>query len=159
MGLRRSRRPLIVAGPIQTSKVARVAEHAKLRDLYPVVFQQRLTLIDDGQYGGKTPWPLEFERAGREAKFLWLGKTADESEAAWDSFPGVFGYYDVKGEKPGATVYARFSDPQAAGMPASGPFTWPASSTAPARCSTSAAAKCGGCAASTRPTSKCSTPS
>jgi hypothetical protein len=105
-----------VAGPIHMAKLARSAQHAKLRDLYPVVFQQRFTLMSDGQYGGKSAWPLEFERAGREAKFLWLEKTADESAAAWDHFPGVFGYYDVKGEKPGASVYARFSDPQTAGL-------------------------------------------
>ncbi len=117
---------IAVAGPIQTAKWTRSrpgtrqnrlpgARHAKLRDLYPVTFQQRLTLLDDGQYGGGTPWPLEFERAGREAKFLWLDNSAEESEAAWDSFPGVYGYYAVKGEKPGATVYARFSDPEAGG--------------------------------------------
>lgn len=104
---------IAVAGPIQTAKWTRSTEHATLRDLYPVVFQQRLTLLDDGQYGGESPWPLEFERAGREAKFLWLANSAEESEAAWDSFPGVYGYYAVKGEKPGATVYARFSDPEA----------------------------------------------
>ncbi len=102
-----------VAGPIQTAKWTRSTEHDKLRDLYPVAFQQRLTLLDDGQYGGETAWPLAFERAGREAKFLWLADSAEESEAAWDSFSGVYGYYAVKGEKPGATVYARFSDPEA----------------------------------------------
>ena len=101
-----------VAGPIQTPRWIRSTEHAKLRDLYPVIFQNRLTLMDDGQTGGDTPWPLAFERAGREAKFLWIDKTADDSEAAWDDFPGVFGYYAVKGEKPGATVYARFSNPE-----------------------------------------------
>ncbi len=104
---------IVVAGPIKTSKWTRSTEHAKLRDLYPVVFQQRLTLLDDGQYGSVTPWLLAMERAGREAKFLWLGSSAEESEVAWDSFPGVYGYYAVKGEKPGATVYARFSDPEA----------------------------------------------
>lgn len=101
-----------VAGPIQTPKWIRSTEHAKLRDLYPVAFQNRLTLLDDGQTGGDTPWPLAMERSGREAKFLWLAKTAAESEAAWDSFPGVFGYFAVKAEKPGATVYARFSNPE-----------------------------------------------
>jgi hypothetical protein len=107
---------IVVAGSIHTAELARSAEHAKLRDLYPVAFQQRFTLMDDGQYGGKNPWPLELERAGREAKFLWLEKTADESAAAWDRFPGVYGYFDVRSEKPGAVVYARFSDPQAAGL-------------------------------------------
>jgi hypothetical protein len=104
---------IVVAGPIHTGKWVRSTEHAKLRDLYPVMFQERITLLDDGQYSGDTAWPLALERAGREAKFLWLEKTAEESEAAWDNFPGVYGYYSVKGEKPGATVYARFSDPEA----------------------------------------------
>ena len=103
---------IAVAGPIQTPRWIRSTEHAKIRDLYPVVFQHRLTLMDDGQTGGETPWPLAMERAGREAKFLWIAKTAEDSEAAWDSFPGVFGFYAIKGEKPGATVYARFSNPE-----------------------------------------------
>ena len=103
---------IAIAGPIETPKWIRSTEHAKLRDLYPVVFQNRLTLLDDGQTGGDTPWPLAFERSGREAKFLWIAKNAEDSEAAWDSFPGVFGFFAVKGEKPGATVYARFSNPE-----------------------------------------------
>ena len=95
---------IAIAGPIETPKWIRSTEHAKFRDLYPVVFQNRLTLMDDGQTGGDTPWPLALERSGREAKFLWLAKTADESEAAWERFPGVFGHFAVKGEKPGAAV-------------------------------------------------------
>jgi hypothetical protein len=104
---------IVVAGPIQTARWLRSTEQNKLRNLYPVVFQQRMTLLDDGQYGGEAPWPLEFERAGREARFLWLADTSEDNAAAWDSFPGVYGYYAVKGEKSGATVYARFSDPEA----------------------------------------------
>jgi hypothetical protein len=103
---------IAVAGPIETPKWIRSTEHAKLRDLYPVVFQNRLTLMDDAQPAGDTAWPLAFERAGREAKFLWIAKNAEESESAWDNFPGVYGYFAVKGEKPGATVYARFSNPE-----------------------------------------------
>lgn len=104
---------IVVAGPIYTAKWTRSTEHSGLRDLYPVVFQQRLTLLDDGHYSGEVAWPLELERAGRESRFLWLEEAADASETAWDSFPGVYGYYAVKGEKSGATVYARFSDPEA----------------------------------------------
>ncbi len=103
---------IAVAGPIKTGKWIRSTEHVKIRDLYPVTFQQRLTLLDDGQYGGDTPWPLAMERAGREAKFLWLANSAEESADAWQNFPGVYGFYNVKGEKQGATVYARFSDPE-----------------------------------------------
>ncbi len=104
---------IAVAGPIHTSKWLPSTEHAKIRNLYPVVFQERLALLDDGQYGGDTAWPLDIQRAGREARFLWLGNSAEESKSAWDDFAGVYGYYAVKGEKPGATVYARFSDPEA----------------------------------------------
>jgi hypothetical protein len=104
---------ITVAGPIQTPRWIRSTEHATLRNLYPVEFQNRLTLLQDAQYTGQQAWPLSFERAGLEAKFLWLAKTAEESDAAWNNFPGVYGYYAVKGEKPGATVYARFSDPEA----------------------------------------------
>jgi hypothetical protein len=107
---------IAVAGPIKTGKWVRSTEHAKIRDLYPVTFQQRVALDDDGQYGGETPWPLSMDRAGREAKFLWLGNSAEESAAAWERFPGVYGYFGVKAEKPGATIYARFSDPETASM-------------------------------------------
>jgi uncharacterized ParB-like nuclease family protein len=105
---------IVIPGPIHTSNWIRSTEHAKLRDLYPVVFQQRLTLLDDGQFGGELPLALEFERAGRDARFLWLADTAADSELAWAGFPGVFGYYGIKGEKPGATVYLRVIDPEAA---------------------------------------------
>lgn len=104
---------IVVPGPIHTSDWVRSTEHAKLRDIYPVMFQQRLTLLDDGHFGGTAAFPLQFERAGRDARFLWLGNTADESQLAWAGFPGVFGYYAIKGEKPGATVYARVADPEA----------------------------------------------
>lgn len=97
-------------GPIHTAEWVRSVEHAKLHDLYPVIFQQRLTLLDDGHFGSDTPYPLVFERAGRDARFLWLANSSEESELAWASFPGVFGYYSIKGEKPGATVYIRVAD-------------------------------------------------
>jgi hypothetical protein len=81
--------------------------------LYPVEFQRRLTLLDDGLYGSDKPWPIEFTREGLEADFLWLGDTAAESRERWSRFPGVYGCYAVKGPKPGAQVYGRYSDPDA----------------------------------------------
>ncbi|MGD9636282.1 MAG: hypothetical protein AB7G28_04500 [Pirellulales bacterium] len=104
---------IVIPGPIHTNEWVRSVEHAKLRDLYPVTFQQRLTLLDDGHFGGEAAFPIQFERAGRDARFLWLANTADESQLAWSGFPGVFGYYAIKSEKPGATVYARVADPEA----------------------------------------------
>ncbi|MCC7476244.1 MAG: VWA domain-containing protein [Pirellulales bacterium] len=104
---------IAVAGPVEMPKWIRSAELGKVRDMYPVVFQNRLTLLDEEHTGGDTPWPLAFERAGREAKFLWLEKTAGDSERVWDEFTGVYGCFAVKGPKPGATVYARYSNPEA----------------------------------------------
>ncbi|RIK83600.1 MAG: hypothetical protein DCC67_05775 [Planctomycetota bacterium] len=104
---------IVVAGPVHTSAWVQSPEHAKIRALYPVEFQRRLTLLDDGLYGSKTAWPIEFTREGLEADFLWLGDTPEENRARWKEFPGVFGAYAVKGAKPGAQVYARYSDPEA----------------------------------------------
>jgi len=87
---------------------------AKIRDLYPVEFQRRLTVFDGGTYVSNEPWPLEFTREGLEAEFLWLDDTAAASSRAWAEFPGVYSYFPTRGPKPGATVLAVFSDPAAA---------------------------------------------
>lgn len=104
---------IVVAGPVHTASWVQSPEHGKIRALYPVEFQQRMTLLDDGLYGSPTPWPIEMTREGIEADFLWLGDTPEESRARWGRFPGVFGCYAVKGPKPGAQVYGRYSDPEA----------------------------------------------
>jgi hypothetical protein len=62
-------------------------------------------------YSSREPWPLDFTREGMEADFLWLTDSAVSSAKAWASLPGVYSYCPVRGPKPGATVYARFSDP------------------------------------------------
>ena len=104
---------VVIAGPIHTASWVQSPEHIAIRSLYPVEFQRRLTLLDDGLYGSTTPWPLEFSRDGEESDFLWLGDTASESRSLWSQFAGVFGCYAVKGPKPGARVLARYSDPDA----------------------------------------------
>ncbi len=85
-----------------------------IRNLYPVEFPSRLTSMENNMYASKEPWPLEFTREGLEADFLWLGDTATAGRQAWAGFPGVYGYCPVRGPKPGATVFARFSDPRTA---------------------------------------------
>ncbi len=102
---------IVVAGPIHTAAWVQSPDHGKIRALYPVDFQQRLTLLDDGLYGSEQPWPVEFTREGQEADFLWLGDTPAESRDNWEKFPGVYGCYAVRGPKPGAQVYGRYSDP------------------------------------------------
>ncbi len=111
---------IVVAGPINMPAWLQSPEHGKIRALYPVEFERRLTAFDDGLFGSQKPWPIEFTREGQEADFLWLGDTPQESRANWQKFPGVFGCYAVRGPKPGAQVYGRYSDPDAglvAGLP------------------------------------------
>ena len=87
---------------------------SKIRSLYPVEFNRLLIQAKDAKYGSETPGPIEFTREGQEAEFLWLGASAAESIHNWADFKGVYGYYRVKGKKAGATVYARYSDPDSA---------------------------------------------
>ena len=61
---------------------------AKIRGLYPVEFNRRLTLFEEGRFGSTTPWPIDFTREGLEAEFLWLGDTAAGSQQVWSEFPG-----------------------------------------------------------------------
>ena len=71
--------------------------------------------------GSRGRW--SFTREGLEADFLWLADTATASRQAWAGFPGVYSYCPVRGPKPGATVFARFSDPaHRPGRPAAGLF-------------------------------------
>ena len=105
---------IVLPGPIHTHVWLQDENLAKLRDLYPVEFNRRFSVMDDGRFGAKNAWPLEFTREGFEAEFLWLGDSASASQTAWAGFPGVYGYYAIRGPKPGAVVYARYSDPRAA---------------------------------------------
>lgn len=103
---------VVSAGPVETARWIRSTEHAALKALYPVEFQRRFTLLDDGHFAGEIAWPIELDRAGWEAEFLWLEGTGADSLAAWQSWPGVYGFFAVKGPKRGATVYGRFADPE-----------------------------------------------
>jgi hypothetical protein len=104
---------ICVAGPIHTQTWSQSPELGKIRALYPVEFQRRLTLLDDGVYGSKTPWPIIFTREGEEASYLWLADNATESRMRWEEFPGVYGCYAVKGAKPGARILGYYGDPDA----------------------------------------------
>ncbi|MFN0016889.1 MAG: hypothetical protein ACKVP0_01450 [Pirellulaceae bacterium] len=110
---------LVVAGPVCTpSWSARRRGDPRIdtiKALYPVVFyNQSSATLSLGRFGGDKPWPLTFTRDGMEAEFLWIDEDAEKSQRARDEFGGVYGYYAVKDPKPGARVYARFSDPDTA---------------------------------------------
>ncbi len=110
---------IVVAGPVFTPQwSSRRKGDAKLdtiKSLYPVAFYfQGSATLSLGRFGSDKPWPLTFTRDGEEAEFLWIDDSAEASQRAWSQFDGVFGYYAVKDPKPGARVYARFSDPDTA---------------------------------------------
>jgi len=110
---------IVVAGPVCTPGwTARRRGDPRIdaiKALYPVVFyNQSSATLSLGRFGGDKPWPLTFTRDGMEAEFLWIDEDAEKSQRARDEFAGVYGYYAVKDPKPGARVYARFSDPDTA---------------------------------------------
>lgn len=107
---------VVIAGPVHTSQWAGRRRSDKrfetIKALYPVSFYTSTSaVLNLGRTGGETAWPLQFTREGQEAEFLWLEDDAIASEAAWQAFDGVFGYFAVKDPKPGAKVFARFADP------------------------------------------------
>ncbi len=104
---------IVVAGPVQMDRWIQDPKLVKLRGLYPVEFNRRLSVMEEGRFGSTVPWPVDFSREGLEAEFLWLADSAARSQQIWLTFPGVFGYYSVRGPKPGATVFGRYSDPEA----------------------------------------------
>jgi hypothetical protein len=110
---------IVVAGPVQTPLwVGRAPGDERvdiLKGLYPVAFYGRGSVtLSGGRFASDTAWPLQFARDGLDAEFLRLEDDALLSEQAWTSFRGVYGYFAVKDAKPGATVYARYSDPNTA---------------------------------------------
>lgn len=108
---------IVIAGPVHACQSiggwVRDVDMSTVRNLYPVEFYGRLATIDGGLFAAKEAWPLDFTREGREADFLWLADTATANRQAWDDFPGVYSCCLVRGPKPGAAVYAWFSDPRA----------------------------------------------
>ncbi len=110
---------ICIAGPVYTAEWAenrRAGPQAEvLKQLYPVTFYSlSAARVQLGRFGSATAWPLELTEDGRQAPFLSLRDEGDELGDVWSQFEGVYSYYAVKDPKPGATVYARFSDPQTA---------------------------------------------
>jgi hypothetical protein len=107
---------IVVAGPVYTPEWTRRTRGDEgidlIRRLYPVsFFSQNTGSIKVGRFGGEKPFPLALSREGKASEFLWLGDSAQEAEDNWGDFEGVYGYYAVNEPKPGAVIYANFSDP------------------------------------------------
>ncbi len=109
---------VVIAGPVYTGEPiggwVQDPKMQRIRDLYPVEFSRHVAVWEVETETADEPWPLDFTREGLEAEFLWLGDTAVASQLAWSEFKGVFSHQPLRGPKPAATVYARFSDPRAA---------------------------------------------
>ncbi len=109
---------IVVAGPIHSGKAinnwTQTQTLTPIRNLYPVEFPRRLFVAESGMYSSPDAWPLDFTREGLVADFLWLGDSAAAGRQAWAEFPGVYSFCPVRKAKPGATVFARFSDPRTA---------------------------------------------
>ncbi len=108
---------IVVAGPVHTpqwsSRRRGDPRIDTIKSLYPVAFYaQNSATLSLGRFGSEQAWPLQFTSDGQSAEFLWLGEDSAESERTWSQFAGVYGYYAVKDPKPGARIYARFSDPE-----------------------------------------------
>ena len=106
---------ILVAGPVNTPEWTRRPRGDEsidiIRQLYPVsFFNQGTAQLKLGRFGGTQPFPLDFTREGRAARYLWLGESSLESASIWNRFEGIFGYYAVNESKAGADVLASFSD-------------------------------------------------
>ncbi len=105
---------IIVAGPVYHPQWVRKKTDPRvgmIAGFFPINLSKRGPELAGGRQGGDNPWPLEFTPEARRAEFLWIAENPDESFQVWEDFGGVYDYVDAKSAKPGAKVYARFSDP------------------------------------------------
>lgn len=105
---------ILVAGPVyhpQWTRKRTDPRVAKIAGFFPINISTRSPLAATGRQGGENAWPLQFTPEARRAEFLWIAESGEKSFEVWDDFDGVYDYVDAKSAKPGAKVYANFSDP------------------------------------------------
>lgn len=105
---------VLVAGPVFHPKISgdrADPRSSQIAAFFPVNLATRGPLLGGGRQGGSESWPLKFTPEASQAEFLWVGDTPEESFEVWQEFGGFYDYVGVKSAKPGAKVYAYFSDP------------------------------------------------
>lgn len=103
---------ILIAGPVNTSRVARLENRAALDALYPVVLKEVFTSdFDAGRF--VQPWPVRFTPEGELAAYLRLDDDPETSRRRWEQFEGVYWCFPVSSVKPATTVIANFNDPRA----------------------------------------------
>lgn len=115
---------IFVAGDVNTQQLAAGNDGLAdtdddlrpLRLLYPVVLSSYFSASRFDQESVQ-PWPIAFTLEGQGAGFLQLTDDPISSAARWKEFSGFYRAYPTNGQKAAARVYARYSDPRAAGDP------------------------------------------
>ncbi|MCC9655463.1 VWA domain-containing protein [Rhodopirellula halodulae] len=105
---------VLVAGPVFHPKISGDRSDGRSNQIgafFPVNLATRGPLLGGGRQGGSDSWPLEFTPEASQAEFLWVADSPEESFGTWQEYGGVYDYVGVKSAKPGAKVYAYFSDP------------------------------------------------
>ncbi|MEP6168318.1 MAG: VWA domain-containing protein, partial [Rhodopirellula bahusiensis] len=105
---------VLVAGPVFHPKISgdrADPRSSQIGAFFPVNLATRGPLLGGGRQGGSESWPLKFTPESSQAEFLWVADSAEESFEIWQEFGGFYDYVGVKSAKPGAKVYAYFSDP------------------------------------------------
>lgn len=105
---------VLIGGPIYMPQWTRLRTDPRvaiLGGLFPVELATRSPLSAGGRQGGETAFDLEFTPEALRAEFLFIAEEPQASFDVWSSFGGVYDYVGVKDPKPGAKVYAYFSDP------------------------------------------------
>ena len=100
---------VVIAGDVNTTKLASSVALEKIREMYPVVLSKAID-IDSGSKSD-TPRAVTPTQDGRDIPFLQLGKDEVESESVWKDFEGFYRCYGTLGKKAGAIVYMYYEDP------------------------------------------------
>lgn len=110
---------IVIAGSVYTPEWTTLARDRRgislVKGFYPVSFYRRSTVqLSRGKRAATQAWPIELSDAGLQARQLWLDENGSRSADLWNGFAGVYSYFPVRAAKPGATVFASFSNPQTA---------------------------------------------
>lgn len=100
---------ILVAGDVNTPRLASAPELKPIRDLYPVVLSNLIALDTDSK--ADKPRRIAPTEKGRGIPFLKLGLNDIESDQVWSEFEGLYRCYPTTGKKAGAVVYMEYDDP------------------------------------------------
>ena len=135
---------IVIAGPVYTDAWVQNPAMGSIRSLYPVEFNRRLALLEEARYGSQQPWPLELT-ARRLGSGIFVAGRQRRRE------PRDLGFVQRRvrvlpsSARSRAPRCMRCIPIRKRRWGIRSRFTSPGSFTAPAACSTWAAAKCGGC--------------